>query len=80
MSQAFESETRVIAPVPRVAMQAFCETEAVARAIEAAAGDRRMQKAQASVRMGGAAAAVATFQDQPTPNVILLESKHDRDH
>ena len=80
MSQAFEPETRVIAPVPRVAMQAFCETETVARAVEIAAGDRRMQKAQASVRMGGAAAAVATFQDQPTPNVILLESKHDRDH
>lgn len=78
MSQAVQSETRVIAPVPRVTVQAFCETEAVARAIEAAIADRRMQKAQAAVRLGGAAAAVATFKDQATPNVIVLESGHDR--
>jgi pilus assembly protein CpaE len=78
MSQAFESETRLIAPVPRVAVQAFCETEAVVRAIEAAASDRRMQKAQATICMGGAAAAVAAFKEQPTPNLILLESGHDR--
>ena len=46
--------TRVIAPVPRITIQAFCETADIAGAIEAAAGDRRMQKAHVKVQMGGA--------------------------
>jgi pilus assembly protein CpaE len=79
MTQALESDIRVIAPVPRVAVQAFCETDGVSRALESAIADRRMQRAQAAVRMGGGAAAVSTFQDQPTPNLIVLESGHDRD-
>src|SRR3712207_4559802 len=79
MSHAFEASNRIIAPVPRITMQAFCETDAVATAVEAAARDRRMQRVQWSVHMGGAAAAVATFKDHPTPNVIMLESGHDRD-
>lgn len=79
MSQAQDTETRIIAPVPRVTIHAFCETAAVAQALERAAQDRRMQKAQTQIAMGGAAAALATYQDQPTPNVIVLESAQDRD-
>lgn len=65
---------RVIAPVPRVTVQAFCETAAVAEAIEAAANDRRMQKAQVKVQMGGGPAAVEAYRNAPTPNVILIEA------
>ena len=73
MSDAHEND-RVIAPVPRVTIHGFCETQSVADALAVAALDRRLQRAQVTTVMGGAAAAVATFRQQPTPNVIVLES------
>jgi pilus assembly protein CpaE len=73
MSHAHEND-RVIAPVPRVTIHGFCETQSVADALAVAALDRRLQRAQVTTVMGGAAAAVATFLQQPTPNVIVLES------
>lgn len=78
MSEVNDAEDRVIAPVPRITIQAFCETGEVAASIEAAAADRRMQKAQVKVQMGGAPAAVEAYRHSPTPNVILLESSGDR--
>jgi pilus assembly protein CpaE len=62
-----------IGPVPRIAIQAFCETPDVAAVIEAAAADRRMNKAHLKVQMGGASAAVELYRSAPTPNVIVLE-------
>jgi pilus assembly protein CpaE len=76
MSDAHDND-RVIAPVPRVTIQGFCETRSVADALAVAALDRRLQRAQVATEMGGAAAAVATFRQQPTPNVIVLESGAD---
>ena len=38
-----------------------------------AAEDRRLSKAHVSVHMGGAAAAVAHYQESPTPNLIIIE-------
>jgi len=67
-----------IAPVPRVSLQAFCETSEVSARIQAASSDRRMQKAHVKVHMGGAVAAVEAFREAPTPNIILLESNSDR--
>jgi pilus assembly protein CpaE len=64
---------RHIAPVPRIAVQAFCETPNVAAIIEAAATDRRMDKAHLKVQMGGAPAAVEAYRAAPTPNLIVLE-------
>ncbi len=78
MSEITEAENRIIAPVPRVAIHAFCETAAVAEAIEGATRDRRMQKAQVTVATGGAAAALVAYESQPTPNVLILESGSDR--
>ena len=62
-----------IGPVPRIAIQAFCETPDVASVIEAASADRRMNKAHLKVQMGGASAAVELYKSAPTPNVIVLE-------
>jgi pilus assembly protein CpaE len=67
-----------IAPVPRISVQAFCETQDVARMIEAAADDRRMSKAHVKVLMGGVAAAVEAFRSAPTPNLIVLETLSNR--
>ncbi len=63
-----------IAPLPRVSLQAFCETAELAATINEAAGDRRMERAHVKVNMGGAAAAVEAYRTSPTPNVIVLES------
>lgn len=65
-------------PIPRISIQAFCEETATAQAIQEAAEDRRLAKAHVSVHMGGAAAAVAHYQESPTPNLILIESSLER--
>jgi pilus assembly protein CpaE len=67
-----------ITPVPRVSIQAFCETSEVADRIQEAVTDRRMQKAHVKVHMGGAHAAVEAFREAPTPNVVVIESTLDR--
>src|SRR5215471_9855076 len=66
-------------PVPRISIQAFCESPDVAAVIQAAVTDRRMNKAHVKLHMGGAPAAVEAYRSAPTPNVIVLEATHDRD-
>lgn len=73
----FEPDTggeEIIAPLPRVTLQAFCETREVADTMQTVAADRRMDKVQARIQMGGPAAAVEAFRGAPTPNVIVLET------
>jgi pilus assembly protein CpaE len=65
-------------PIPRISIQAFCEESHTANAIQLAAEDRRLSKAHVSVHMGGAEAAVAHYQESPTPNLIIIESSLDR--
>jgi len=65
-------------PLPRISIQAFCETPDVAEAVQAASEDRRLSKTHITIQMGGAAAAVAHYQESPTPNLIILESHHSR--
>ena len=63
-----------IARIPRISIQAFCESPAIAQVVEQAAADRRMAKAQVKVNMGGVAAAIEAFRSAPTPNLIVVES------
>jgi pilus assembly protein CpaE len=72
------SERQQIAPVPRISIQAFCETPDIATTIQDAINDRRMIKAHVKVHMGGAQAAVEAFRDAPTPNALVIESTLDR--
>ncbi|MDU3132241.1 MAG: hypothetical protein E6699_32765, partial [Bradyrhizobium sp.] len=64
-----------IAPVPRVSVQAFCETDQTSAAILAASQDRRLGKAHITIKAGGMPRAIETYHSQPTPNVIVLETK-----
>jgi pilus assembly protein CpaE len=64
----------LIAPAPRVSVQAFCETAETAAAIQAAGEDRRLAKAHVRIQMGGLPAAVEAYKTSPTPNVIMLET------
>jgi len=70
-------EGAVVAPLPRVAIQVFSETQDVAAVLEAATRDRRMAKAHVRIQAGGAAAAVEAYRHAPTPNVIVIETVSD---
>jgi pilus assembly protein CpaE len=61
-------------PIPRISIQAFCEENDTAEALQVAAEDRRLSKTHVSLHMGGAPAAVAHYQESPTPNLIVIES------
>lgn len=61
-------------PIPRISIQSFCETPAVADTLKAVAADRRLAKAHVSINMGGIPAAITHFQGNPTPNLIIIET------
>jgi pilus assembly protein CpaE len=63
-----------IDPVPRVSIQAFCESPDIAAVVSAAISDRRMAKAHIKLNMGGAPAAVEAYKSAPTPNVVVLKA------
>ena len=65
----------LITPIPRVSIQAFCETADTASMVQAASDDRRMAKAHLKIQMGGSAAAAEAYRSSPTPNVIIIESE-----
>jgi len=64
---------RHIPPVPRISIQAFCETPELADAMQVVITDRRMSKAHVKVQMGGMIAALEAYKNSATPNVILIE-------
>jgi len=72
-----ESATRPLEarPVPRITIQAFCDTPEVAGTIETAAMDRRMARAHVKVHTGGIGAAGEFYRTAPTPNLILVETR-----
>lgn len=74
MREPASFEQALIAPVPRITLHAFCDSPESARTIQAAASDRRMERAHVTVQMGGAAAAVEAYRDASTPNVIVLDT------
>jgi pilus assembly protein CpaE len=65
-------------PVPRISILAFCDGAAVADVMQTAAEDRRFSKTHVSIHMGGISAAVAHYQESPTPNLILVETSYQR--
>jgi pilus assembly protein CpaE len=73
--QADLATMRALRPIPRISIQAFCETQSVAGPIERAGEDRRMAKAHLKVHMGGIPTAIEFYQTAPTPNLMILESR-----
>ena len=64
-----------IRPIPRVSIQAFCETDGVAKPIGVVGADRRMAKAHLRVQTGGMRAAVEHFAAAPTPDLVIIETR-----
>lgn len=61
-------------PVPRISIQAFCETDSVAKPMERAMADRRLARAHMRVERGGVSSAVEYYHSNPTPNLIIVET------
>ena len=74
-ASAGEDRSNVARPIPRISIQAFCERSETADAMQVVAEDRRFSKAHFTTHMGGIGAAHAHYQESPTPNLIILETR-----
>ncbi len=61
-------------PVPRISIQAFCETASVHKPMERVMGDRRMARAHMRVEQGGLLVAAEFYSTNPTPNLVIVET------
>ncbi len=68
-----------VRPVPRISIQAFCESPDLVATIETVAADRRMARAHIKAHTGGLAAAAEFYREAATPNLIIVESSLARD-
>ncbi|MFT3997197.1 MAG: pilus assembly protein CpaE [Asticcacaulis sp.] len=60
--------------IPRIAIHFFPENDSTLQACDIAALDRRMARAQSLVRRGGIEEAIAAYQHEPTPSLMIVES------
>ncbi|MBS3648642.1 CpaE family protein [Pseudaminobacter sp. 19-2017] len=75
VSERETSDMYALRPVPRISIQAFCETDGIAVPLERAGEDRRMARAHMKIHMGGIETAIDFYQTAPTPNLIIVESR-----
>ncbi|MBL1419234.1 MAG: AAA family ATPase [Alphaproteobacteria bacterium] len=64
-----------ILQIPQISIQAFYETTPTAQLLQMSAGDRRMSRTHITMQAGGIVAAKAFYQNIPTPNLIIIESR-----
>jgi pilus assembly protein CpaE len=62
-------------PVPRISIESFCEFPETTAALQRAAADRRLSKAHVGIHAGGIAESVAYFKQNPTPNLLVVETQ-----
>ncbi|MBD2745778.1 AAA family ATPase [Microvirga sp. BT688] len=62
-----------LAPVPRITMDAFCQTKPVAKIVNEAFKDPILTRAKAGIMEGGLRDAIDYYSKTPTPSVIVLE-------
>lgn len=60
--------------VPRITVHAYCERAGTAKVIELASKDRRLAKANIEVQEGGLSRAIQVYQEQTTPDLLIIES------
>lgn len=60
--------------LPRISVHIFCTEASTAEFAERAAADRRMERGAVRIRTGGLAAALATYQSEATPSLLMVES------
>ena len=74
-----QAEVVPLRRVPRITIHAFCRSPELEGTLERAGRDRRMSRADLSVRKGGAAAALAAYDRTPSPDLLILESDSGRE-
>ncbi len=79
VQQAQPAPEDVVALIPRINIQAFCEDQNTANTMQSVIADRRMSKAHVSVHLGGISAAIQAFGNSKTPEVLIVESNKQRD-
>ena len=62
-------------PVPRITIEAFCDDPNFIQALEAASADRRFSRATVASASGGLAGAINHYGENPTPDLIILDSE-----
>ena len=55
--------------IPRIDIEAYCETAAMATALQDSAYDRRMTRTSVAVSMGGIGKAASMYQETATPHL-----------
>src|SRR4051794_3436556 len=70
-----QSHCRETMRIPHIRIQAFCDSLNVVEVVRSAAADRLVSRAHVTIKEGGIAAAVAQYQDEATPQLILIESR-----
>lgn len=61
-------------PIPAITVLAFYESDDARQAIERVVSDRRLSRASIDLHEGGLLAAMNHLKENPTPNLLLLES------
>ncbi|MDR0252854.1 MAG: CtpF protein, partial [Brucellaceae bacterium] len=74
MFQDSGADMRDIRPLPRLNIDAFCETEAGLSVLQACAQDRRLTRTRWQILSGGIQTALEAYQSTSTPHLIILES------
>jgi pilus assembly protein CpaE len=59
---------------PRITIHVFCENPETDEAMSRAADDRRLARATTVIRPGGLQGALAFYENQPTPSLVIVES------
>ncbi len=70
---------RNVAPVPRVTIHGFCESQDAISVLERSASDRLMSRATVDIFTGGIRAAVEFYRHNPASNLIIVESRASND-
>ena len=65
------------ATVPRISIHVFCQRTETAEIAGQVAADRRLSRASTLVQQGGLPEALALYQNQPTPSLVIAESGDD---
>ncbi|NRA86290.1 MAG: AAA family ATPase [Rhizobiales bacterium] len=72
-------DTQKALQIPQISIQVFYETPATAQLLQTSASDRRMARSHITLQAGGIIAAKNFYQDAPTPNLIIIESRLQQD-
>ncbi|MCR9137129.1 MAG: AAA family ATPase [Alphaproteobacteria bacterium] len=69
------SELEQMRPLPRISIQAFCESDDLLEVMNSLADDRRMARVHFRTASGNIETASNMFASSPTPNLIILENR-----